>query len=198
METEKVKELKISAPYGRNFRRKKLSLKQKEAITGWVFVTPVLVGFLVFTAFSMVFSLFMSFNDWNMMSPPKWVGLQNYIDLFTKDEYFWDYLWNTFYYVIILVPIVLVVSLAFALLLNKKVRGFTPFYRACLFFPCIVSTVAISLVWKWIFNQNEGMLNGLLQMVGIQAQPGWLTSTEFAKNSIIFIRVWQMSGYYMI
>ncbi|MEG1806071.1 MAG: sugar ABC transporter permease [Clostridia bacterium] len=178
--------------------RRKLSLRQREAITGWAFVTPVLIGFLVFTAFSMIFSLYISFYDWNMLSDPKFIGTANYVEIFTKDPYFWDYLWNTFYYVIILVPIVLVISLMFAILLNKKVKGFTPFYRACLFLPCVISTVAVSLVWKWILNSNEGTLNELLRAIGIANPPSWMGDKNFAKLSIIFLRIWQMSGYYMI
>jgi len=142
--------------------------------------------------------LFISFTDWNMLSAPKWVGFANYINLLTKDIFFWDYLWNTVYYVIGLVPTVLVISLFFAILLNKKVKGMTPIYRACLFLPCIISTVAISLVWKWMFNTSEGMINGILTSLGVQNPPGWLSTTEWAKNSIIIMRIWQMSGYYMI
>ena len=175
-----------------------LTLAKKEALTGWLFIAPVLTGFLVFTAFSMLYSLFISFTDWNMLSAPKWVGFANYINLLTKDIFFWDYLWNTVYYVIGLVPTVLVISLFFAILLNKKVKGMTPIYRACLFLPCIISTVAISLVWKWMFNTSEGMINGILTSLGVQNPPGWLSTTEWAKNSIIIMRIWQMSGYYMI
>ena len=107
--------------------------------------------------------------------------IHNYINLLTKDIFFWDYLWNTVYYVIGLVPTVLVISLFFAILLNKKVKGMTPIYRACLFLPCIISTVAISLVWKWMFNTSEGMINGILTSLGVQNPPGWLSTTEWAK-----------------
>ncbi len=185
----------------KNRKRKKwphLTMKKKEALTGMAFVTPVMIGFLVFTAGSMLYSLYISLTDWNMLIEPKWVGLKNYINLFTKDLHFWDYLGNTIYYVIILVPLVLIISLFFAILLNKKVKGMTPFYRACLFLPCVVSTVAVSLVWKWIFNSTEGMLNGILTALGVSNPPGWLSTTKWAKNSIIIMRIWQMSGYYMV
>jgi len=194
-QTEKRKKLQ-----GKSRVRKKtfLTLSQKEALTGWAFVTPVMIGFLVFTAGSMLYSLYISFTDWNMLTEPKWVGFKNFVNLFTKDMYFWDYLGNTVYYVIVLVPTVIVISLFFAILLNKRVKGLTPFYRACLFLPCIVSTVAVSLVWKWIFNSTEGMLNGILRSFGVENPPGWLSTTEWAKNSIIIMRIWQMSGYYMV
>lgn len=179
-------------------KRKWLNLRRKETITAWLFLTPVLVGFLVFTAFSMVFSLYISFTNWNILSDPKWVGFDNYIQLFTKDIYFWRYLLNTLYYVVLLVPIVLVVSLGFAILLNKKVKGLTPFYRACLYVPCVVSTVAISVVWRWLLNYDAGVINGIIRLFGIENPPGWLISEKYAKTAIVMMRVWQMSGYYMV
>ena len=104
-------------------RHRGFSLQRKEAVAGWLFVTPVMIGVLVFTAFSMVYSLYISFTDWNILSDPHFVGLQNYKNLFTRDIFFWDYLWNTFYYVLVLGPFVLVISLLFAILLNKQVKG---------------------------------------------------------------------------
>ena len=127
-------------------KRRGLTLQKKEAITGWLFVTPAMVGFLIFTAFSMVYSLYISFTNWNILSDPAFVGFQNYRNLFTRDIFFWDYLWNTFYYVLVLVPSVLVISLFFAILLNRRISGLTSFYRASLFLPCVISTVAIALV----------------------------------------------------
>ncbi len=175
-----------------------LSLHQKEALTGWLFVTPVMIGFLVFTAFSMVYSLYISFTDWNILSAPHFVGLQNYSNLFKRDIFFWDYFWNTFYYVLVLVPFVLVISLFFAILLNQQVRRLTAFYRASLFLPCVISTVAVALVWKWLLNSQSGVINGLLRMIGIINPPKWLLDTRWAKGAICIMRIWQMSGYYMV
>lgn len=176
----------------------KMKLTTQEAVAGWAFVMPALVGFLIFTAFSMGFSLYISFTDWNILSDPKWVGLKNFKDLFTKDIYFWDYLRNTFYYVILLVPITLILSLFFAILLNRQGKKLTPLYRACLYVPCIVSTVAISVVFRWLLNADHGAINALLQAIGIVNPPKWLLSEAFAKNAMILIRIWQMSGYYMV
>ncbi len=178
-------------------RKLRLSLKQKEAITGWVFVMPLLIGFLVFTAFSMLYSLFISFTDWNVLSSPKWVGFNNYIQIFTKDNYFWDNLYNTFYYVIVLVPVVIVISLFFALILNKKTKQ-SFLYRAILFLPCVISTVAVAVVWRWLFNSDRGVINGILMMIGVKNPPQWLLSARHAKNAIIIMRIWQMTGYYMM
>ena len=124
--------------------------------------------------------------------------MQNYKNLFTRDIFFWDYLWNTFYYVLVLVPFVLVISLLFAILLNKQVKGLTAIYRASLFLPCIISTVAVALVWKWLLNSQSGIINGLLRMVGVANPPKWLLDKRWAKLSICIMRIWQMSGYYMV
>ena len=173
-------------------------LKRQEALTGWLFVAPAVTGFAVFTAFSMCYSLYISFTDWNILSDPKFVGWQNYINLFTRDIFFGEYLWNTIYYVLFLIPSVLVISLLFAILLNKTFKGFTPFYRASLFLPSIISTVAIALVWKWLLNSQSGTINGILRWIGISQPPQWLLDAKWAKLSIIIMRIWQMSGYYMV
>ena len=167
-------------------------------ISGWLFVAPAVTGFAVFTAFSMCYSLYISFTDWNILSDPKFVGWQNYINLFTRDSFFGEYLWNTIYYVLFLIPSVLVISLLFAILLNKTFKGFTPFYRASLFLPSIISTVAIALVWKWLLNSQSGTINGILRWIGISQPPQWLLDAKWAKLSIIIMRIWQMSGYYMV
>ena len=109
-------------------KRRGLTLQKKEAITGWLFVTPAMVGFLIFTAFSMVYSLYISFTNWNILSDPVFVGFQNYRNLFTRDIFFWDYLWNTFYYVLVLVPFVL---------------------------GAIVGIVAFSKFLKWLLSRYE-------------------------------------------
>ena len=173
-------------------------LKRQEALTGWLFVAPAVTGFAVFTAFSMCYSLYISFTDWNILSDPKFVGWQNYINLFTRDIFFGEYLWNTIYYVLFLIPSVLVISLLFAILHNKTFKGFTPFYRASLFLPSIISTVAIALVWKWLLNSQSGTINGILRWIGISQPPQWLLDAKWAKLSIIIMRIWQMSGYYMV
>ena len=175
-----------------------LSLKRQEAMTGWLFVAPVMIGFLVFTAFSMLYSLYISFTNWDILSEPKFIGLQNYKNLFTIDVFFGEYLWNTLYYILFLVPSVLVISLFFAILLNKAYKGFTSFYRASLFLPCVISTVAVALVWKWLLNSQSGTINGILRMIGIDNPPKWLLDRKWAKLAIILMRIWQMSGYYMV
>ncbi len=179
-------------------RGRRLNLKQREALTGWLFVSPALIGFGIFTFGAILYSLYLSFTDYDMFGIPEWVGLENYIKAFTNDEYFYQYFGNTFYFAIVLVPVVLVISLFLAILINKKVGKLTKAYRVALFLPSITSTVAVSMVWLWIFNPDMGILNNFLTAIGFHNPPMWLSDPEWSKPALIIMRVWQMSGYYML
>lgn len=179
-------------------KKKRMSLKTKEALTGWLFISPALIGFSIFTFNSIIYSLYLSLTDYDLMTKPKFIGLENFIRAFTKDEYFYKFFGNTLYFVVFLVPIVLVISLLLALLINKKVGRMTKAYRVALFLPSITSTIAVSMVWLWIFNPDMGLINNLLTAIGFNNPPMWLNSPETSKMALIIMRVWQMSGYYMI
>ena len=179
-------------------RGRRLNLKQREALTGWLFVSPALIGCGIFTFGAILYSLYLSFTDYDMFGTPEWVGLENYIKAFTNDEYFYQYFGNTFYFAIVLVPVVLVISLFLAILINKKVGRLTKAYRVALFLPSITSTVAVSMVWLWIFNPDMGILNNFLTAIGFHNPPMWLSDPEWSKPALIIMRVWQMSGYYML
>ena len=183
---------------GAGRRGRRLNLKQREALTGWLFVSPALIGFGIFTFGAILYSLYLSFTDYDMFGTPEWVGLENYIKAFTNDEYFYQYFGNTFYFAIVLVPVVLVISLFLAILINKKVGRLTKAYRVALFLPSITSTVAVSMVWLWIFNPDMGILNNFLTAIGFHNPPMWLSDPEWSKPALIIMRVWQMSGYYML
>lgn len=179
-------------------KKKRMSLKTKEALTGWLFISPALIGFSIFTFGSIIYSLYLSLTDYDLMTKPKFIGLENFIRAFTKDEYFYKFFGNTLYFVVFLVPIVLVISLLLALLINRKVGRMTKAYRVALFLPSITSTIAVSMVWLWIFNPDMGLINNLLTAIGFNNPPMWLNSPETSKMALIIMRVWQMSGYYMI
>ncbi len=181
-----------------NHPKRPLSLKKKEAFLGWLFVSPGLIGFSIFTFGSIIYSFYFSMTDYDLLTPPKFIGLKNYIRAFVNDDYFYKYFGNTFYFVIFLVPIVLSASLLLAILINKKAGRLTKTYRAALFLPSITSTVAVSMVWIWIFNPDMGLLNNFLYAIGFNDPPMWLNSAEWSKPALVIMRVWQMSGYYMI
>lgn len=179
-------------------KKRFLTLKRREACLGWLFVSPALIGFSIFTFGSILYSFYLSLTEYNLLSPPKFVGLENYIRAFTKDRYFYQYFDNTFYFVVLLVPVVLVVSLMLAILINKKVGRINNAYRVALFLPSITSTVAVSMVWLWIFNPDMGLLNNFLMAIGWNDPPMWLGDPMWSKPALVIMRVWQMSGYYMI
>lgn len=178
--------------------KRRMTLQKQEALLGWLFISPALIGFGIFTFGSMLYSLYLSFTDYNLMAKPNLVGLSNYARAFKQDQYFYPYFGNTLFFVITLVPIVLVFSLALALLINKKTGMMTKFYRVALFLPSITSTVAISMVWIWIFNPNMGIMNNILYALGVQNPPMWLSDPKWSKPALVIMRVWQMGGYYML
>ena len=178
--------------------KRRMTLQKQEALLGWLFISPALIGFGIFTFGSMLYSLYLSFTDYNLMAKPNLVGLSNYARAFKQDQYFYPYFGNTLFFVITLVPIVLVFSLALALVINKKTGMMTKFYRVALFLPSITSTVAISMVWIWIFNPDMGIMNNILYALGVQNPPMWLSDPKWSKPALVIMRVWQMGGYYML
>lgn len=182
----------------RQHRKGRMTLKRREAATGWLFVSPALIGFSIFTFGAILRSFYFSLTDYSLLAEPEFLGLDNYIRAFTNDEYFYKYFGNTFYFVVTLVPIVLVCSLLLAILINRKAGRITKAYRVALFLPSITSTVAVSMVWLWIFNPDLGLLNNFLTAIGFQTPPMWLSDPQWSKPALVIMRVWQMCGYYMI
>ncbi len=164
--------------------------------TSYLFILPNFIGVLVFIAFPVVFALYMSFNQWDVLTPPKFVGLQNYIYLFTEDKLFWTGLRNSAYYVLLTVPTSIAIGLGIALSMNQKVRGLAIF-RTALYIPVLTSAVAIALVWSWIFNTDIGLLNAILNFFGLP-KVGWLTNGRVAMISLAIMSVWKGVGYYAV
>lgn len=164
--------------------------------TAYLFILPNFVGTLVFLAFPVIFSLFMSFTRWDALTPPQPTGLRNYIDLFTRDELFWIGLKNTAYYVLLTVPTSIAVSLGVAVAMNQKVRGLALF-RTSLFVPVVTSAVAVAFIWSWIFNTDIGLLNAFLNLLGLPSI-GWLTDPQWAMISLAILAVWKGVGYYAV
>ncbi len=140
----------------------------------------------------MLASFYMSFTSWTMLSPPKWVGLENYTTLATGDPLFYTSIYNTVYYVIFSVPLGMVVSLLLALLLNQKVKGIS-ILRTVFYLPSVTNLVAISVLWVWIFNPEFGLLNSVLRTISIEG-PYWLQSETWSKPSLILMSLWSVGG----
>ncbi len=177
-----------SAPPGQVSRRVRLSHAARQRLEFYVSIAPWLIGFLLFTGGPIVASFYFSFTDWNVLKPPKWIGIDNYIELVSIDPLFWVSLYNTAFYTVGHVPLVFVVALAAALLLNQKVR-FIPFFRTVYYLPTVTAGVAVSILWLWIFNPEFGLINFGLSFLGIQG-PGWLFSKEWAKPALILMSAW--------
>ncbi|HEY7033808.1 MAG TPA: sugar ABC transporter permease [Thermomicrobiales bacterium] len=173
-------------------RAPRLSLRRREAISGYLFVLPAVFGFLVFIAGPMLFTAYVSLTEWDMLSPRRYVGLGNYRKLLTDDPLFWKSLRVTFTYTIITVPLVQTVGFAVALLLNVRVRGLAVF-RTIFYLPTIAPIVASSVLWAWIFNSEFGLLNNLLRQLGLK-KILWLQDPHWALPTLIMLAVWGFGG----
>lgn len=169
---------------------------KRNLIKGLLFTSPWLIGFSVFILYPVIASIYYSFCYYSVLQPPRFIGLLNYKDLFT-DSIFWKSLWNTFYYVAFMIPLGFVMSLSLAMLLNTKVKGMA-FYRLIFFIPSLVPMVAGSILWMWIFNGENGILNNFLIKIGITNPPNWLLDVRFAKPAIIIMSLWGLGQMIVI
>lgn len=170
--------------------------RRQEAFMGWLFILPVVVGLLVFQIYPTLFSLYISMTRWNMLQTPKWLGLANFIDLFTTDRVFPKSLGNTATYALGTVIPGLALAIFFAMLLNQNIRG-RFIYRAVYFIPVVAPVVSIAMLWSWIYHPTFGLLNFALGAVGIDG-PSWLGSSTWALRSVIIMAIWQGLGYDII
>lgn len=170
--------------------------KRKETLFGYIFIGPQLVGFLAFVAFPMLFSIYLCFSDWNFIDAPTYVGLRNFQAIF-RDSVFWKSLGNTFIYIAITVPLTLLSALLLALLTNRRLP-FMKFYRAAFFLPMVTSTVAIAMVWLFIYQPYGGILNTILGVFGVTDPPKWLQDSALARFSVALVSIWLKVGYYYI
>lgn len=165
-----------------------LSLEARRFITGLLFVSPWIIGFLAFTIYPIAASFYYSFTEYDVINPPRFIGLQNYIDMFTTDPNFYTVLYNTLYFAALGVPSGIAVSFLLATLLNQPMQ-FRPVFRTIFFLPAIVPAVATAMVWLWIYNPSYGLINSILASFKLTAIP-WISSPSLAKISLIIIHVW--------
>ena len=176
-------------------KRRRISGRAREAIECYIFMLPVILGLLLFYLGPMVASLYFSFTDYDMLSAAEWVGFQNYQDL-ADDDIFWKSLRITAMYSAISVPLGLLLALGLALLLNQKFAGVT-FFRTMYYLPTVMSGVAVATLWKWIFNTDYGILNLLLEKIGIRG-PAWLVDESWAIWALIMTSLWTVGGSMLI
>jgi len=171
-------------------------LRLQEALAAYVFLAPAALIFAAFIIFPVLFSFYLSLTRWNLLEPRKaFVGLENYLTLL-RDPVFSRALLNTLYFAAGSIPLSMVLALAVALLLNQKVRGMAA-YRVAYFSPMVTSTVAIAVVWMWIFDPYNGVANYALSLVGVPPLR-WLFDPGWAMPALIIMRVWQTLGYNVV
>lgn len=160
------------------------------------FLLPTIIGFFVFIAGPVIASFLLGFTKWDLLTPPKWVGLGNYSQMFTEMPLFWKTLRNTFQYTILYLAPGVILPLIVAIFMNQKARAIS-IYRSVFFLPVVTSTVAVALVWFWLYNPEFGVINYLLRQVGVKG-PMWLSSPKTAMLSIVIMSVWKGLGYTMV
>lgn len=163
----------------------------------WIcfFLFPSLIGFLIFIVYPIFYSLGVSFTDWDLINQMNFVGLKNYVALF-QDPEFWNSLKNTFLFIVGYLPCVMIIGLFIALLLNSKLKA-RAIFRGVYFLPVVTSWVAVSLVWKWLFNPKFGLINYVLSWFSIEGL-NWLNDPKIAMIAIIITSVWKDIGFIMV
>jgi len=176
-------------------RRKTLQrtlIRRNEWITGWLLITPWVVGFLIFALGPMLASFALSLTNWPIFSTPEWVGLKNYDVMLTKDPLVRQALKVSTSYSVTAVPLQMAVGLFIALLLNQRIKGLALF-RTIFYLPSAMSGVAIAMVWLWMFSGDFGLINSVLKMVGIRG-PYWLSNQRTVLPAFVLMSLWTVGG----
>jgi multiple sugar transport system permease protein len=159
---------------------------------GYLFMTPWLIGFVLLTAGPLIGSLYLSFTDFNLLQAPEWIGVQNYVKMFTQDSRFWESLRVTLIYVVLTVPLQLAFGLGIAVLLNRKLRGIA-WYRSIYYVPSLLGgSVAIAVIWGQLFK-GDGVINAILGVFGIHGI-SWISNPDTALYTLVLLNIWQFGS----
>jgi multiple sugar transport system permease protein len=167
-------------------------MEAHDALWGYLFLLPWLIGLVVFWLGPILLSFALSFTEYDVISPPRFNGLANYHKAFFEDQLFWPSIVRTLVYSLVVVPVGLLGALGLALLLNRGLRG-TNVFRATFYVPTLTPAVALALLWTWILQPEIGPVNVVLKAFGLPA-PAWLASKEWALPSIMIINLWASIG----
>ncbi|MCB1104346.1 MAG: sugar ABC transporter permease [Opitutaceae bacterium] len=172
-----------------------MNIRRAERVTFWLFAGPALLGFVAFSLWPMLYSLWLSFCQYEVIAPPRFIGLRNYIFLFQHDAAFWPSVRVTLIFTVVQVPLAILAALAFALLLHQPVRA-RGFWRAIYFMPSILPQAAYAVIFGYIFQGDGGLLNRLLALGGIEGK-AWTMSPDWALPVLIMMSLWGF-GYPMV
>lgn len=164
------------------------SLQKREALAFYLCILPWFIGFLLFYLGPILASFYFSLTKWDLITPPQFIGLDNYERIFTRDKYFLQALKVTTIYTFTYVPLDLIFGLLIALLVNQRVRG-VGFFRTIVYMPSVLAGVAYVVMWMWVFNPQAGLINGILAYFGIQG-PRWLLDPKWALPALIIMSLW--------
>ncbi|HAX96964.1 MAG TPA: sugar ABC transporter permease [Prolixibacteraceae bacterium] len=161
-----------------------------------IFLVPSLIGFTVFNIVPILSSLVLAFTKWDLLTPLEFVGINNFIHMFTKDPIFWPSLGRTLLYSSMSIPLGIFTSLILALAMNRPLKGIAIF-RVIYFVPYVSSMIAVSMVWKWLYNDQFGLINTFLSFLGLQPQ-SWLSNATLVIPSLVIMDVWKGAGFGML
>jgi len=163
----------------------------------WCFLAPSLAIFLLYRVLPLLWNLVLSLEEWSPLRPPVWVGLDQYDEMFFDDAVFWQALANTLIF-IASAPIAIAIALGLALLVNSNIRG-RDIYRTIIFVSYPLMTVAVAIIWRWLFDERVGLINYVARTLDLVERPiQFLNSFDWALPSVIVANIWQMLGFYMI
>jgi multiple sugar transport system permease protein len=171
-----------------SLRIPRLKMRQREAILFYVCISPWLIGFILFYLGPIIASFYFSLTNWDLLTSPQFVGMENYVRLFTRDALALKSFKVTLVYTMVYVPLDLIFGLSLALLLNQKLRGIGVF-RTVYYLPSVLSGVAYVVMWMWMFNPQHGLINTLLSYAGVQG-PRWLLDPKWALSALIIMSLW--------
>ncbi len=166
---------------------------RRDTFNGILFASPWILGFLTFVAYPLGASFYYSFCSYDAITPPHFIGLENYRVMITQDTLFWKSLGNTLYMALFGLPVGLAAALGIALLLNQRIRGIA-IYRTIYFLPSITPVVASSVLWMWLLNPQVGLINTSLERMGVAHPPDWLSDPSWAKPALILMGLWAVGG----
>jgi multiple sugar transport system permease protein len=167
-------------------------MRKREALWFYLLVFPWVFGFITLTLGPMIYSLFLSLTNWDLFTPPQFVGLDNFIRLFTRDKIFWKTVFNTLYYAFISVPLGMLFSLFISYFLNRPIKG-SAIYRTLYYIPATVPGVASALLFKWLLAPDAGMINRFLAIFGVDG-PAWLLEPDWVKPALILMSLWTVGA----
>ncbi|CAA9314366.1 MAG: ABC transporter, permease protein 1 (cluster 1, maltose/g3p/polyamine/iron), partial [uncultured Chloroflexia bacterium] len=164
-----------------------------EERAAYLFLMPWLIGIVVFMLGPIIASVYLSLTNYNLITPPEWVGLDNYREMFFDDRNFWQSIRVTLKFTVLSVPLYMVTGLAISLLLNMKMRGMYLF-RTILYLPSVLSGVAVAVLWVTLLNPELGAVNWVLRSIGIANPPRWLSSPDWAVPAVVLMGLWSVGG----